>query len=266
MIHRLILIMIRQLIFTMVPGLFPSETRLLKKREQVEAEPPILRRGHWMPLNVIRPVCFIGFCCAMPVHLNAQQPWTNTTLSASQRASLLLNAMTFSDEAAMVCGTAGPTGSNYVGNIANNTRLGIPWLFLQDGPAGVADGVNNVTAFPAPITLAASWDVSLARQYGVMLGNEERGKGVGVVLGPMMNMARVYEDGRAFEGYGRHEAQSHEYRAIFYRVPGGELCSFSLDNIQQLLPRDFRHCRRINGRISWLAGFCRSGHLDHEAI
>lgn len=102
----------------------------------------------------------------------------------------------------MVYGTGGPAGSNYVGNIANNTRLGIPWLFLQDGPAGVADGVNNVTAFPAPITLAASWDVSLARQYGVMLGSESRGKGVGVVLGPMMNMARVYEDGRAFEGYG----------------------------------------------------------------
>ena len=36
----------------------------------------------------------------------------------------------------------------------------------------------------------------------VMLGANARGKGVGVVLGPMMNMARVYEDGRAFEGYG----------------------------------------------------------------
>jgi len=153
----------------------------------------------WKTLNAICAACFITVCCAMPVYLQAQS-WTNTTLSASQRASLLLAQMTFSEKAAMVYGTAGPTGSNYVGNIANNTRLGIPWLFLQDGPAGVADGANNVTAFPAPIALAASWDVSLARQYGVMLGSEERGKGVGVVLGPMMNMARVYEDGRAFEG------------------------------------------------------------------
>jgi beta-glucosidase len=126
--------------------------------------------------------------------------------------------MTFSEQAAMVYGTGGPTGSNYVGNIANNTRLGIPWIFLQDGPAGVADGVNNVTAFPAPIALAASWDVSLARQYGVMLGSESRGKGVGVVLGPMMNMARVYEDGRAFEGYGEDPYLSGAMAAA--EIPG----------------------------------------------
>jgi len=145
---------------------------------------------------------FIGFCCAMPVHLPAQQPWTNTTLSASQRATLLLNAMTFSEKAAMVYGTAGPTGSNYVGNIANNTRLGIPWLFLNDGPAGLRLSDSSTTAFPAPISLAATWDTALARQYGSQIGAQCRGKGVGVLLGPMMNMARVYEDGRAFEGYG----------------------------------------------------------------
>lgn len=138
----------------------------------------------------------------MPVHLPAQQPWTNTTLSARQRATLLLAQMTFSEKAAMVSGTAGPTGSNYVGNIANNTRLGIPWLFLNDGPAGLRLSDTSTTAFPAPIDIAASWDVALARQYGSQMGAQCRGKGVGVLLGPMMNMARVYEDGRAFEGYG----------------------------------------------------------------
>ena len=202
MIRRLILIMIRRLIFTIVPRLFPRETGLLKRREQVQAEPPILRRGHWMLLNIIRPVCLIGFCCAMLVHLHAQQPWTNTTLSASQRATLLLAQMTFSEKAAMVYGVAGPTGSNYVGNIANNTRLGIPWLFLNDGPAGLRLSDTSTTAFPAPIDIAASWDTALARQYGSQIGAQCRGKGVGVLLGPMMNMARVYEDGRAFEGYG----------------------------------------------------------------
>ena len=38
----------------------------------------------------------------------------------------------------------------------------------------------------------------MARQYGNALGVEARGKGVDVLLGPMMNMARVYEHGRAF--------------------------------------------------------------------
>src|ERR1035438_9841982 len=119
----------------------------------------------WIPLNVIRVLCFVGFCCAMTENLQAQA-WTNKTLSASQRASLLLAQMTFNEKAAMVYGVAGPTGSNYVGNIANNTRLGIPWLFLKDGPAGLRLSETTTTPFPAPIDIAASWDVALARQYG----------------------------------------------------------------------------------------------------
>lgn len=153
---------------------------------------------------LIKAVWVLGLaeiCWGLQLRVQAQS-WTNTTLSASQRATLLLGAMTFNEKVAMVSGTAGPAGSNYVGNVVNNTRLGIPWLFLQDGPAGIGDGVNNVTAFPAPIGVAAAWDVSLARQYGVMLGSEARGKGVGVLLGPMMNLARAYQAGRNFEGYG----------------------------------------------------------------
>ena len=138
----------------------------------------------------------------MPVHLPAQQPWTNTTLSASQRATLLVGAMSFNEKVAMVNGTAGPAGSNYVGNIANNTRLGIPWLFLNDGPAGVRLSDSSTTAFPAPITLAATWDTALARQYGGQMGAQAYGKGIEVLLGPMMNTARAYQAGRNFEGYG----------------------------------------------------------------
>jgi beta-glucosidase len=133
----------------------------------------------------------------MPIRLQAQA-WTNQTLSAGQRANLLVNAMNFNEEAAMVYGA----GGSYVGNIPANTSPAIPALNLQDGPAGIGDGVTGVTAFPAPIALAASWDVPLARQYGVMVGSEAWGKGVEVLLGPMMNMARAYEDGRNFEGYG----------------------------------------------------------------
>jgi len=194
--------MIRRLIFTMVPGLFPGETGLLKRRERAGVQPPILRRGHWLSLNVIRPVCFIGFCCAMPVHLPAQQPWTNTTLSASQRATLLVGTMSFGEKVAMVNGAGGGAAGNYVGNIPANARLGIPSLNLQDGPAGVRLTDSSTTAFPAPVTLAATWDTALARQYGSQMGAQARGKGVEVQLGPMMNMARAYQAGRNFEGYG----------------------------------------------------------------
>ena len=101
---------------------------------------PKLRRNFLRPGKALRnaawAIGFVACSCGLPINLHAQS-WTNTTLSASQRASLLLAQMTFSEKAAMVYGTGGPAGSNYVGNIANNTRLGIPWLFLQDGPAGV---------------------------------------------------------------------------------------------------------------------------------
>ena len=202
--------MIRRLLFDMVPGLFPDVTGLQKNQERAGGRAAQLRPRRGMrpfhsriPLNALRPVCFIGLCCAaMPVPLIAQQPWTNTTLSASQRAALLVGAMTFNEKVAMVNGTAGPTGSNYVGNIANNTRLGIPWLFLNDGPAGVRLSDSSTTAFPAPITLAATWDTALARQYGSQMGAQAYGKGIQVLLGPMMNMARTYQAGRNFEGYG----------------------------------------------------------------
>jgi len=126
------------------------------------------------------------------------QTWTNTSLSVYLRANALVSALTLSEKIALVQGSGGP----YVGNIATNSRLAIPALGLEDGPAGIGDGATNVTALPAPIALAASWDVALARQYGQVLGAEARGKGVGVLLGPMMNMARAYEGGRSFEGSG----------------------------------------------------------------
>src|SRR5829696_5092061 len=113
----------------------------------------------------------------------AASPWMNTSLSVDQRSNLLLAEMTFDEKIAMVHGFPGPC----VGNGTSNARLGIPALCLQDGPAGVADGVQGVTALPAPILLGATWDTNMARQYGTVIGKEARGKGVHVSLGPMLN-------------------------------------------------------------------------------
>ena len=62
--------------------------------------------------------------------------------------------------------------------------------------------MQGVTALPAPILLAATWDLSLARQYGAIIGAEDRGKGVHVSLGPMINLVRVPQGGRSFETFG----------------------------------------------------------------
>ncbi|MEO6602876.1 MAG: glycoside hydrolase family 3 C-terminal domain-containing protein, partial [Polyangiaceae bacterium] len=115
--------------------------------------------------------------------------------NARIRATTLLATLSQSQKLALVQGSPGL----YVGNVA---AVGaIPALSLQDGPAGVRD-FSGVTGFPAPITLAASWDRELVEAWGSAMGAEMRGKGVMIQLGPMMNLARVPTGGRNFEGFG----------------------------------------------------------------
>ena len=147
-------------------------------------------------LRVAGCVVFVLFSSAIVCRA---QPWQDTSLAPEERAALLVAAMTLDEKIAMVHGSNHPP---YVGAITNNSRLGIPALRLQDGPAGVGDGLQGVTALPAPALLAATWDTALARQYGEILGTEAKGKGVDVILGPMVNIARVPQSGRAFEMLG----------------------------------------------------------------
>jgi beta-glucosidase len=137
---------------------------------------------------------------AVPIPARAAtQPWMNTALSPTDRAGLLLAAMTPAEKLTMLHG--GPA-CGYAGCIPANTRLGIPALHLQDGPAGVGDGIGGVTQLAAPVAGAASWDPALARQYGQLIGAEQWGKGTNVVLAPTINIVRDPRWGRAFESFG----------------------------------------------------------------
>ena len=143
------------------------------------------------------------------------QPWMNTALTPLQRANLLLAAMTQDEKNILMHGGA---PSAYVGNTDAIPRLGIPALYLHDGPAGVANGNGGVTAFPAPITLAMAWDTNLAQQYGTAMGQEFLGKGANVALGPMMNLDRIPVGGRNWEGYGEDPYLSA--RMAYYEIIG----------------------------------------------
>lgn len=89
-------------------------------------------------------------------------------------------------------------------------RLGIPALFLTDGPHGVrrvrevegAFGVSNnmpSTAFPPAVTLASTWDRTSAAQMGEAIAAEAVDLGVDVVLAPGVNIKRNPLCGRNFE-------------------------------------------------------------------
>jgi beta-glucosidase len=127
-----------------------------------------------------------------PAGSAASCPWLSRSRPASQRVSLLLPRMTLADKTSMVTGA---------GNIAAIPRLCVPAMNLQDGPNGVGDGLTGVTQLPAGVSLAATWDRSLAAEYGKVIGAEERGKGKTVNLGPTVNIDRDPRWGRSFEAY-----------------------------------------------------------------
>jgi len=136
----------------------------------------------------------------------------NSSLPPGQRAELLLAEMTLDEKIAMVHGVE---PSPYTGRIPANPRLCIPELNLQDGPAGVR--MSKTTAFPAPLTVAASWDTNLMEQYGTAIGTEVISKGANVLLAPMMNIDRVPQAGRNWEGYGEDPFLSAQMAAASIR-------------------------------------------------
>ena len=93
---------------------------------------------------------------------------------------------------------------------------------LQDSPLGVRSS-DFVTAFPAGINAAASFNLGLIRTRGLFVGREHRGKGVNVALGPMMNMGRVAQGGRNWEGFGADPFLAGEaaYETILGMQQGG---------------------------------------------
>ncbi|KAJ7199035.1 glycoside hydrolase superfamily [Mycena pura] len=88
-----------------------------------------------------------------------------------------------------------------VGNTGTIPRFGWKGLCLEDSPLGVRFA-DFASAFPAGINVAATFDVGLIKARGLAMGQEHRGKGVNVALGPMMNMGRQAAAGRQWEGFG----------------------------------------------------------------
>lgn len=85
---------------------------------------------------------------------------------------------------------------------AGAPRLCIPALSLQDGPQGLAYGAVGVTQLPAPLGIAATFDTGIAQDYGQVQGSEAAGQGIDVVQGPTLNIDRVPQSGRTYEGFG----------------------------------------------------------------
>jgi beta-glucosidase len=81
-----------------------------------------------------------------------------------------------------------------------NTRLGVPVLFHEEGLHGYA--ARDATSFPQAIALASSWDPQLLTRVFAVAGREIRARGVQLVLAPVVDVGRDPRWGRIEETYG----------------------------------------------------------------
>ena len=133
----------------------------------------------------------------------------------------LIKSMTLEEKVAMLAGAA-----TFKSRGLN--KYDIPFVWLSDGPhglrkqAGAADhlGLNpsvKATCFPTAATMANSWDPALGEEVGVALGEESAAQGVGVLLGPGLNMKRNPLCGRNFEYFSEDPYLAGKMAASYVR-------------------------------------------------
>jgi beta-glucosidase len=113
-------------------------------------------------------------------------------------------------------------------------RLGIPYLWTDDGPQGVREevGVTSwtpagqtddfATALPPGLTLAATWNTDLAQACGKVIGEEACARKKNVLLGPGMNIIRTPLCGRNYDYYGEDPWLSSRIAVGYVRGLQGE--------------------------------------------
>ena len=138
---------------------------------------------------------------------NETSVYLNKTKPIGERIEDAISRMTLEEKVAL-CHAQGKFSSPGV------PRLGIPELWMSDGPHGVRAEINwndwgysnwtndSITAFPALTALAATWNPDMSALYGKSVGEEARYREKDVLLGPGVNIYRTPLNGRNFEYMG----------------------------------------------------------------
>lgn len=139
-----------------------------------------------------------------------------------EKAKALISVMSLDEKIGMVHGVElFKTGSV--------PRLNIPGFVFSDGPCGVrqdfepahwcAIGTNKdqVSYLPCNSAIAATWNMELAEKSGSVLGEEARGRGKDMILGPGVNIKRSPLCGRNFEYFSEDPYLTKELAVPFIK-------------------------------------------------
>jgi beta-glucosidase len=103
-------------------------------------------------------------------------------------------------------------------------RLGIPAVWMADGPVGLRKNLGAAltdsvpaTCFPSAAAMAATWNPELIERVGGGIGAEAHANDVTLLLAPGLNLKRHPLGGRNFEYYSEDPLLSGKIAAAFVR-------------------------------------------------
>ena len=163
------------------------------------------RTSHSLTLVIGLTITFL-IANVRPLPAEDSPLYVDDTKSIDERIDDLLPRLTLEEKVSML-------HAKSTFSVAGVSRLGIPDLWMDDGPMGVreevGDGFRNLnrdddfaTAMPATIALAATFNPELATAYGKVIGEEAKQRHKNIMLGPSLNIQRTPLCGRNFEYMG----------------------------------------------------------------
>ena len=148
------------------------------------------------------------FCCPSLRADDGERPrYLVASAPLDERVEDLLSRLTLEEKLGLI-----HADSKF--STAGVPRLGIPKMWMSDGPHGVREEISAdswrpagrtddfVTWMPVSIALAATWNTELAGAYGGVIAAEARARNKHIMLGPGVNLQRSPLNGRTFEYFG----------------------------------------------------------------
>jgi len=158
-------------------------------------------------MNLVRAVVLSGLFIVLPAVIGAQ------TLDIVS----VIGELTLQEKACLI------TGANKW-ETCEVPRLGIPPVWMADGPVGLRKNLGAAltdsvpaTCFPSAAAMAVTWNPKLIERVGAGIGAEAHTNDVTLLLAPGLNLKRHPLGGRNFEYYSEDPLLSGKIAAAFTR-------------------------------------------------